>query len=242
MAVQVLELWRYPVKSLQGEQLDAADVGTVGLTGDRAWGLVDTETGLVLTARREPNLLFGAARIGRDGVEVYDEGGRLLPTDRDMSDWLGRPVELRRAHPSAGGQFEAPVDDFHEEGQWKQWEGHVGSFHDSRRTTVSLASLLSIGEWEARRFRANVILDDDGALSPTTEDAWVGKELVAGTARLDVRRRIDRCVVVTRAQPGLGRNLDVLKSINAESDGCVGVGAWVTSPGRLAVGDDVRPV
>jgi uncharacterized protein YcbX len=240
--VRVLELWRYPVKSLQGERIESVDLGRVGLTGDRAWGLTDVQTGLVLTARREPNLLFGSARIGRDGVEVYDEAGRLLRTDRDISNWLERPVELRRAHPSAGGTFEAPVDDFHEDGQWKQWEGHAGSFHDSQRTTVSLASVLSIGEWDPRRFRANVILDDDGAPSPTTENAWVGKELTAGTARLDVRRRIDRCVVVTRAQPGLGRNLDVLKSIHAESDGCVGIGAWVTSPGRLAVGDDVRTV
>jgi len=241
-AVRVLELWRYPVKSLQGEQLDGVNLGSLGFTGDRAWALVDTETGLVLTARREPSLLFGSARIGRDGVEVYDDGGCLLRGDREISDWLGRPVELRRAHPSTGGVFEAPVDDFDEKGQWKQWEGHVGTFHDSRRTSVSLASVLSIGEWEARRFRANVILDDDGASSPSTESTWVGKALAAGTAQLDVRRRIDRCVVVTRAQPGLERNLDVLKAINAESDGCVGVGAWVTSPGRLVVGDEVRPV
>jgi uncharacterized protein len=36
--VRVLELWRYPVKSLQGERLDEADFGPEGIAGDRQWG------------------------------------------------------------------------------------------------------------------------------------------------------------------------------------------------------------
>jgi uncharacterized protein YcbX len=50
--MRVVELWRYPVKSMQGEQLDVADVGTAGIVGDRQWALVDSSTGLALTARR----------------------------------------------------------------------------------------------------------------------------------------------------------------------------------------------
>jgi hypothetical protein len=40
-------LWRFPVKSMLGEQLDAADLGEGGIAGDRAYALVDTETGKV---------------------------------------------------------------------------------------------------------------------------------------------------------------------------------------------------
>ena len=36
--MEVVGLWRYPVKSLQGEPLDAATVGADGVVGDRQWG------------------------------------------------------------------------------------------------------------------------------------------------------------------------------------------------------------
>ena len=52
--MRVAELWRYPVKSLQGERLTSADVGPEGLAGDRQWALFDVSTGYGLTARRVP--------------------------------------------------------------------------------------------------------------------------------------------------------------------------------------------
>ena len=53
----VTGLWRYPVKSMQGEARSRAAVGPVGIVGDRQWAVVDLETGLALTARRQPELL-----------------------------------------------------------------------------------------------------------------------------------------------------------------------------------------
>jgi len=47
-----LDLWRYPVKSLQGEQLDSVAVTGDGLEGDRRFAIYDVETGFGLTARR----------------------------------------------------------------------------------------------------------------------------------------------------------------------------------------------
>ncbi|MEX2628057.1 MAG: MOSC N-terminal beta barrel domain-containing protein, partial [Ilumatobacteraceae bacterium] len=67
--MRVVELWRYPVKSLQGERIESCDVGEHGLVGDRAWGLVDQRSGYVLTARRVPELLMASARlVGPDKV------------------------------------------------------------------------------------------------------------------------------------------------------------------------------
>src|SRR3712207_5582228 len=65
--VRVAELWRYPVKSLQGERLTRAEVGLEGLAGDRQWALFDTATGYGLTARRLPDLLFLTGRLRADG-------------------------------------------------------------------------------------------------------------------------------------------------------------------------------
>ena len=65
--MRVLELWRYPVKSLQGERMDHADVGPEGIAGDRQWALFDLDTGFGLTARRVPELLFATGRLRADG-------------------------------------------------------------------------------------------------------------------------------------------------------------------------------
>src|SRR4051812_1812293 len=96
--VQVLELWRYPIKSLQGELLHETEVGPLGIPGDRHWALFDRDTGFGLTARRVPDLLFASARLRPDGtVEVVLPDGTVTSDEDVMSDWLGRRVKLREA-------------------------------------------------------------------------------------------------------------------------------------------------
>jgi uncharacterized protein YcbX len=87
-------------------------------------------------------------------------------------------------------------------------------------------------DWDVRRFRPNVVVDGD-------DEALVGTAVIVGTVGLDVVKQIDRCVVVTRPQPGLPRDLEPLRTINRERGTFLGVGALVTHPGRLAVGDEV---
>src|SRR4051812_45275960 len=101
--MRVVELWRFPVKSLGGERLPAADVGPEGLAGDRQWALFDTDSGFAPTAGGVPALLFPPARRGPDGG-----GGGVLPAgpvpadDDVLSPWLGRPVALRAAGEATG--------------------------------------------------------------------------------------------------------------------------------------------
>ena len=66
--MRVAELWRFPVKSLQGEQLGSATVTGAGIVGDRAFAIFDVATGLGLTARRIPELLDASARVVDDGA------------------------------------------------------------------------------------------------------------------------------------------------------------------------------
>ena len=61
--LRVAELWRYPVKSLLGERLSTLDFVADGVDGDRMWGIRDQHDGRILTARREPRLLFTSSRI-----------------------------------------------------------------------------------------------------------------------------------------------------------------------------------
>ena len=137
--MRVLELWRYPVKSLQGERLETAEVGPDGVAGDRQWALFDVETGFGLTARRMPDLLFGSARLRADGsVEVVLPDGTVTDDDQVLSGWLGRRVELRQATALAEGDegptYESPVDDeAPDSDDWELWQGGLGPFHDSPR-------------------------------------------------------------------------------------------------------------
>lgn len=239
--LRVTEIWRYPVKSMQGQRLDAAGVSELGIHGDRQWALVDLDSGLTLTARRAPELLFAHARLlDADTVEIELPDGTVTADGDRLSAWLGRPVELRRAGAGAG-TYEIATDFEDEAGSdWVRWDGPDTTFHDSTRTRVSLLSTTTIGGWDRRRFRANVILD---APSPGAEDDLVGRRVAVGTTVLDVVKPIDRCVMTTRPQPdGIERDLDVLRTINRDRNSLLGVSCLVVRPGDLAVGDAVTAV
>jgi uncharacterized protein len=111
----VVSLWRYPVKSMMGEELNATDVTQRGLLGDRAYALVDSATEKVASAknpRKWAKLFdFRAAlaeppRTGEkippvhlalpDGTMVTSEQS---DTDQLLSSVLGREVTLRTREP-----------------------------------------------------------------------------------------------------------------------------------------------
>jgi uncharacterized protein YcbX len=236
--MQVLELWRYPVKSLQGEQLDSVKVGADGLEGDRHFAIFDVETGFGLTARRVPELLFASARLAESGgVEIVLPDGSTASGDDDLSAWLGRRVALRSTDAQVVRNYENPID-FEDESSagWAPFAGAPGAFHDSANTRVSMVSTGTIGEWDRRRFRANVLLDGGD------EDALVGCPVSVGDAVLHVGKRIQRCVMTTRPQPGdIERDLDVLRTIHRDRGGYLAVGALVVRAGSIHVGDQVVP-
>ena len=117
------------------------------------------------------------------------------------------------------------------------FDGAGGAFHDSGGAQISLVSTSTIGAWDPRRFRANVYLDGEG------ENGFVGCKVALGSAVLDVDMRIKRYVMTTRAQAGgVGRDLDVLRSINREREGYLAVGALLLQPGFVRVGDAPTPI
>jgi len=234
--VRILELWRYPVKSMQGESVARIDVSRDGFDGDRAFALFDCATGYGLTARRRPELLYASARWRGDGsVAITLPDGRETNDDAVLSDWLGMPVELRSSDFDGTRTYEIPLDiETEAPDSWVDWNGPRGPFHDSTRTRVSIVSTETLGAWDARRFRANIIVDGSG------EAELVGSTVKAGTTVLDVGKHIERCVIVTRPQPGgIDRDVGVLRTINRERDGRLAVGALVAAPGTIAVGDEV---
>jgi uncharacterized protein YcbX len=233
--VRVAELWRFPVMSLLGEQLDGAAVTDGGIVGDRGYAIFDVDTGLGLTARRVPELLFASARLVSDDrpPEITLPDGTIACGDTALSHWLGRRVALRASSDVDERRYENPMDAEHD-ADWIVFAGAPGPFHDSARTRVSLVSTGTMGNWDRRRFRANVVLDGEG------EDAFVGSTIAIGDVHLDVTKRVNRCVMITRPQPGdIERDLDVLKTVNRDRDGCLAIGALVARGGTMGVGDEV---
>src|SRR4051812_11074661 len=90
----VVSLWRYPVKSMMGEELNAADVSERGVLGDRAYALMDPSDGKVASAknpRKWPSLFeFRASFVHPPSpgqalppVRITLPNGTLITSDRD---------------------------------------------------------------------------------------------------------------------------------------------------------------
>jgi uncharacterized protein len=81
----VVSLWRYPVKSMQGEELTSAQMGDHGLLGDRAYALVDRADGKVATAKNPgkwPSLFACRATF----IEPSGSGARVAPVRMTLPD------------------------------------------------------------------------------------------------------------------------------------------------------------
>ena len=249
--MQVIEVWRHPVKSLQGERLRVGTIEAGGLAGDRVWGLRDRATGKVLTGRREPPLLTASARLDGDGTpHITLPDGRTAAgpgpaTDATLSGWLGRPVTLvsaAGAPPGVGEYFGDATDDT---SRVLEWTMPAGRFVDSLPLLVLTTASLRAGAathpgaaWVVRRFRPNLVVEAEG--TEWIEDSWCGRSLRVGEVELSVEAPCGRCTMVTRPQPGLSRDLDVYRTLLSLHEGTIGVLASVTTPGTVRPGDTVE--
>jgi uncharacterized protein YcbX len=93
-------------------------------------------------------------------------------------------------------------------------------------------------DWSVARFRPNLLVEVAG--DERVEDAWVGRHGSVGEVRLEIIKRCERCVMVTRPQPGgLDRQVGVLTHLARVADSSLGVLARVTRPGTVALGSDL---
>jgi uncharacterized protein YcbX len=111
---RVTELWRYPVKSMRGERVERSEVGEAGLRGDRAYAVLDVESGKVGSAKHPrlwADLLRCSARCVAEPVDgaapevviTLPDGSETGSADPDvdarLSSVFGRPVQLVTAAP-----------------------------------------------------------------------------------------------------------------------------------------------
>lgn len=234
--MRITSLFRYPVKSLQGEAVESVEVGPFGLLGDRQFGLLDVDGGSVMTGRRDPQILTASARLTGNGaapVEITLPDGQVAGSDGDLSDWLGKPVRVVEVGRDQG-TFEAAADPLDEDGEWVPCPLPEGAFHDAPHRRVSINADGELRDWEVRRFRPNVLVAGD-----STADL-LGRRLRIGDVELHVGKLIDRCGMVNRQQPGIDRDPTILRTIKRDHDMLLGAGATVTRGGKVSVGDELQ--
>ena len=244
----VAQVWRYPVKSMQGEQVDRLDIAPGGANGDRTLAVVDPAEGKVLSAKRYAALLEASARlVGDEVVVTLPDGSELAAGDPKvhaaLSSWLDRAVRLEA--PPADGVY--PLEMYtgmsDEDTPVFDWPGPPGTWLDLADahwlTTASLAAAAELhpeGQWDVRRFRPTALFDVPG--SGWAEDAW--GEVHVGSARSEVLMPTMRCSMPSRAQPGLERDKAIGTTLRDRHDNNLGLYAKIVEAGSIAVGDDVQ--
>jgi uncharacterized protein YcbX len=243
----VLAIWRYPVKAMLGELLEAVAIGPRGCEGDRRWIVVDAATGERIANKRgptDPRLRACRAEL-LDACDEYPPLRITLPDastlegaeiEAALSELLERRVRLERADTPADGRF-----------------GTTGAYHDLAPihliTTGTLAHLRALApgsDWDVRRFRPNLLLDDVATADPFG-DALLGGQLQAPSGlKLTIGLPTPRCVVPTRAQDGLPADPAILRTlVDAHRvdlgpfgrQGCAGAYAEVANAGRQRTGE-----
>jgi uncharacterized protein YcbX len=207
----VQELWRYPVKSLAGEQADEAFLTVEGFVGDRIVRAVSGR-GRRITARQYPRLLGLTGSTAADGTPLVD-GLR----------W-DDPVVAARVRAASADDVRLIAD-----------ESRI-RFDVLPVSLVTDGALEAIG-LDRRRLRPNVVLQGVPGLS---EREWVGRAVRIGAAVVGVRQVRGRCVMTTVDPDTLEQDPSILRRFVEEFEGRFALDCYVVEPGAVRVGDEAE--
>ena len=233
-------LWRYPVKSMMGEELNSAIITNNGILGDRSYALLDLETNKIVSAKNPkkwPEIFsFHARYIEVPTLEniippvwITLPDGNIIRSDQADAEQLLSLVLKRTISLSNKAEQHASLEQY-----WPEFEGKnteisneaisgaadEGSFFDYASlhilTTASLTKLQQLypeGHLEARRFRPNLIIATPPEQTGFVENDWVGKTLSIGDVKLLITDPCPRCVMPTLAQGDLAKDAKILRTI-----------------------------
>jgi uncharacterized protein len=228
-------IFRYPVKSMGGERLEAANLGWHGLEGDRrlAFRRIDNRSGFPwLTASKLPDLLLFAP-LRREGSAEGE-----LPTHVRTPDGEELPVFGEDLATEVGHRYGAPV---------QMMQSKHGIFDEASISVIASDSVREIGRLagrslDMRRFRPNVVVHLLRPV-PFQEDNWLGGVLSFGVddnaSAIAVTLRDERCSMVNLDPESATSAPEVMKAVVRANQNNAGIYGAVTRIGQLAVGQPV---
>ena len=260
----VLSVWRYPVKSMMGEELKSTRLSERGLLGDRAYALMDRATGKVVSAknpRKWPSLFkFRAALMDPpdmrerippvmitppNGTKVNSEQADI---DRVLSNALDSDVSLKSQAPERPLLEEywpdlenmAHRETVTEEAMPPDAFFDCAVVHLLTTATLTTAKPVSRGKLRAAPLSAESGVAPSSADSGFVENSWVGRTIAIGEqVRLLITQTTGRCVMTTLAQGDLPKDLGILRTAVQANQANVGVYASVTHGGVIRCNDPV---
>jgi uncharacterized protein YcbX len=268
-AGSVVALWRYPVKSMMGEELNCSDVTDRGLLGDRQFAVVDRSTGKVGGAKnpRKWGNFFDfraayaeppqtGARISPVRITLPD--GTVVTSDQAdleqiLSRVFGRDVAFEEARPdnhssaATAEEYWPDMPGLDYRDTVTDFEMPAGTFFDiavvhllTTATINHLRALYPEGRSEARRFRPNVVVSTAPEDRGFAENDWIGRTVaIGGNVRLAITQPCPRCVMITLPQGDLPKDSGILRTAAQHNAVNAGVYASVVSGGTIHRGDPV---
>ena len=232
---QVEAIFRYPVKSMGGERLEAAELGWHGLDGDRrlAFRRMDDRSGFPwLTASKLPELVLFAPQRREDGAPGE------IPTHMRTQDGQEMSVFGEELATEVGRRYGAPV---------QMMQLRHGIFDEATISVIASDTVREIARIagrsaDVRRFRPNVVVRLLRSV-PFQEDEWLGGVLSFGEGQdapaVTVTIRDVRCSMVNLDPDTASAAPEVLKAVVRANENNAGVYGAVTRIGRLAVGQTI---
>ena len=253
---KVDSLWRYPVKSMRGEELDEAFMGFSGFYGDRIFAFHSSSTPKgfpFLTGREEQEMLRYRPRFRNPEkaarppnlTEAESIGPGATPVFADAADLI---VDVET--PSG---IVLAVDDPALLEMLDVRNSHALTLLRSERAMTDCRPVSLFGiqtarqlgdelgdDVDKRRFRGNVYVDF-GSGEGFVEDGLVGRAIRIGSkARIAILERDSRCKMIS-LDPDTGEsNPEILRKVARAHDGMAGVYGAVLVEGAIRKGDDVE--
>lgn len=210
----VAEIWRYPVKSLAGEQINSAEITMNGIKGDRGVLVYDEKKRQLITSRTKPKLLGLKATLSSDGIPLING----LRWD---------DPESERAVISAAGESARLIE----------WDG-LERFDILPLLVATDGAIKEFG-YDRRRLRPNIII---GGVEGLSEREWPGKKMKIGKSLLEFAQLRGRCVMTTYDPDTQKQNHAVLRHIVKKFEGTLALDTAVLHGGHISVGDRVELV
>lgn len=207
----IKEIWRYPVKSMAGEMLDSAEITMKGIAGDRIIQ-VRNASGRLFTARTRPGLLRHNAVLKENGDVLID----------------GRPWEAK--------DVAVDVEKAAGEGTYLVRSDAEDRF-DVLPLLVATDGAIAAAGYDRRRFRPNLVI---AGVEKLSERGWEGARLRIGEVIIGVDDLRARCIMTTFDPDSGKQDLNVLRRVQQQFGGVLGLNCYVIAPGRIAVGDAVE--